>query len=191
MSRLWLLALVACTVGDEHHHHDEPVLDLDSALLVRSRAQLSVCVQIDPAIADPSIADKLRDDVQALRAMHADWAGAGLDRGAVEVVVGCPGGAIIEGPLDGKGAGGSVLGPGLVATPSPFRTHVHVIADTRAQTILGAAPFARAIAELAPVDEHRIAEVSTAIVVPVSALGTDAFRTGALAQSVGLAEVLP
>ena len=35
---------------------------------------------------------------------------------------------------------------------------------------------------LAPVDEHRVAEVSTALVVPASALGSEAFRMQALAE---------
>jgi hypothetical protein len=72
-------------------------------------------------------------------------------------------------------------------TPSPFRTHVHVIADARAVTVLGDQPFARALAEVVHVDEHRVAEVSTALVVSASALGTEAFRMQALAECIGLA----
>jgi hypothetical protein len=52
--------------------------------------------------------------------------------------------------------------------------------------ILGGRPYGRAIAELTQIDEHRLAEVSTAIVIRASALGTEAFRSDALAQSLGL-----
>jgi hypothetical protein len=187
------LSIAACTVGEEHHHDDDGVLDLSSALLVKTRDRLAVCMQLDPLLADqaPAFAATLRADLAQLGGSHPDWRIAGLDRGDVDVAIGCPGGALAAAPLDGKGTAGAVLGPGVSAAPSRFRTHVHVIADARAEAILGDQPFARAIAELAVVDEHRVAEVSTAIVVRASALGTEPFRTQALAQSVGLREVTP
>ena len=193
MTRLMisLLALAGCTVGEHGHAPStaEPVLDLTTALLVHSRDRLQVCLQIDPLLADQtaSLVARLEDDLALLRAAHPDWHASGLDRGAISVEVGCPGGAVVEGPIDAKGAGGAVLGPGLMPAPSPFRTHVHVIADARATTVLGDQAFARALAEVAPVDEHRVAEVSTALVVPASALGSEAFRMQALAECIGLA----
>lgn len=189
---LLALSIVACTVGEEHHH-DDGVLDLSTALLVSTRDRLAVCLQLDPALGGDAeaIRAQLAADLTRLGGSHPDWQIAGLDRGALEVEVGCPGGALAGEPLDGKGAAGAVLGPGVSAAPSRFRTHVHVLADARAAAVLGDRPFARAIAELAIVDEHRVAEVSTAIVVRASALGTETFRTQALAQSVGLREVSP
>ncbi|HEY5939124.1 MAG TPA: hypothetical protein VIU61_30945 [Kofleriaceae bacterium] len=188
---LLVLSIAACTVGEEHHH-DDSVLDLSSALLVKTRDRLAVCLQLDPLLADqaPALTATLDADLARLGSSHPDWQIAGLDRGVIEVAVGCPGNALAT-AVDGKGAAGAVLGPGVSAMPSRFRTHVHVITDARADAVLGDQAFGRAIAELAIVDEHRVAEVSTAIVVRASALGTEAFRTHALAQSVGLREVSP
>jgi hypothetical protein len=194
MSRLvsaFTLSLIACTVGDSGQLpvDEDDVLDLSTALLVHSRDHLQVCVQIDPLLADQTAAlvAQLSDDLQALRGSHPDWEASGLERGAITVDVGCPGGAVVDTPIDAKGMGGAVLGPGVMAIPSPYRTHVHVISDARAQAVLGEQPYARALAELVTVDEHRVAEVSTALVVPAAALGSERFRMQALAESVGLA----
>ena len=135
---------LACTIGeDPPTHTPEGIVDLESALLVRSRDHLQVCLQVDPALASQTaaIAARLRDDLGHLEA-HRDWSAAGLDRGAIEVVIGCPGGASVDHSLDAKGAGGSVLGPGMTMTPSPFRAHVHAIADTHAAAVLGDEAFA-------------------------------------------------
>ncbi len=175
---------VSCTVGDEAEHDD--ILDLDNALLVSSRDRLEVCLQVQPALAAQAVqlADRLRDDLALLRAHHPDWQIAGVDD--FVVVIGCPASATVAQPIDDKGTAGVVVGPGLQAKPSPFRVHVHVISDATATTVLGARSFARAIAELAVVDDHRVAEVSTALIVRVTALGSDGFRDDALAQSIGL-----
>ena len=184
------IIIVACTVGDEHHHDesDDGPLDLDSALLVDSRDHLAVCLQVDATLtADaPRLAAQLHADLMALRSAHTDWRAAGLDTGEVAVTIGCPGGLVPTGAIDTKGAGGAVIGPGLRAAPTPFRTYVHVIPDATATTVLADRLFGRAIAELAAVDEHRVAEVSTAIVIRASALGTAEFRADALAQAIGL-----
>ena len=190
MTRLIAILLVGCTVGESGHAHtdSDEVLDLTSALLVRSRDSLQLCVQVDPILGAQaaSFAARLHDDLVLLRAAHPDWQASGLDRGGIAVTIGCPGGAIVDGAIDAKGVGGAVLGPGVMATPSPFRTHVHVIADEHAPAVLGDEPYVRALAELVTVDEHRVAEVSTALVVPASAIGTDVFRMHALAESIGL-----
>lgn len=179
-------AIFSCIVGDTHVE-DEGVLDLDSALLVRSRDRLEVCVQVDPALAGQTdhFANLLRADLRRLQTTHPDWRAAGLD-GDFAVVVGCPGDAIASQLADDKGTFGAVIGPGLRAAPSQFRVHVHVMGDATAAVVLGDRPFARAIAELAVVDEHRIAEVSTAVIVRAPLLGGDEFRGDALAQSLGL-----
>ena len=185
------LALMSCMVGDEGRYPDDDadgVVDMSSALLVSTRDHLDICVQVDPLIADRAgeLVGRVQVDVTHLAEAHPDWAAAGLDHGAISVVAGCPGAATIDAPIDAKGTAGVVLGPGFTTEPSPFRLHVHVIADARATAVLGDALYARALAELAPLDEHRVAEVSTALVVPVSALGTEAFRMRALAESLGL-----
>src|SRR5262245_50878601 len=128
------LALMSCMVGDAGHddQDDSDVFDMSSALLVASRDHLQLCLQIDPLLADQASAliGRLHDDVAQLAATHPDWAAAGLDRGAISVVAGCPGAATIEttinAPIDAKGTGGVVLGPGFTTEPSPFRLHVHV-----------------------------------------------------------------
>lgn len=173
-----LVALViSCIVGEEQPHEEHPVIDLDSALLVRWRDRLEVCV--DGAGADAAAAT-LRAELAALRAEHPNWRTAGLDRGEINVVVGCPRGAPMAQGTDFKGAGGIVKGPGLREAPTPFRLHVHVVAE--ADT-----PFARAIAELAVVDEHRVAEVSTALVVHAPALASSDLGPQ-LAGALGLRE---
>ena len=195
MSKLYLAAMLVlgCTVGEEAHHHEHDVLDLNSALLVSSRDRLQVCLQLDPALSAQAdvLASKLRADLLALRAQHPSWRVAGLDRGEITVVVGCPGGAAIAQRIDEKGIDGAVIGPGLRSAPTLSRTHVHVLTDAVATSVLGERMFARAIAELAVVDDHRVAEVSTALIVRASAIGTDAFRRDALAQSVGLPALQP
>ena len=180
-----LVVLAACEVPDVAYHDDNSVLDLSSALLVKTRDRLSVCMQLDPALDAAALVATLRDDLAHLR-QHPDWALSGLDHGGVEVTIGCPGARLVDAPMDGKGAGGALVGPGLTTAPSPYRVHLHVLGDARAATVLGDQPFARAIAELATVDEHRVAEVSTALVVRASALGSDSFRNLALAQCLGL-----
>jgi hypothetical protein len=183
-----LAIIVGCTVG-ETLDEDEPEseLDLDSALLVRSRDHLVVCLQIDPALVarTDQYVTQLRTDLATLQARHPDWHVGGLGQNTFEIVVGCPGDGVIPQLIDDKGTGGAVIGPGLRTSPTQFRTHVHVLGDAKA-TVLGDRPFGRAIAELAVVDEHRVAEVSTALVIRASAIGTDAFRDDALAQSLGL-----
>ena len=193
MSKLAFAAILmlGCTVGEEAHHDD--VLDLNSALLVGARDRLQVCLQLDPALAAQTdqLAAKLRADLLALRAAHPSWRVAGLDRGEPRVVVGCPAGAAIAQQIDEKGIDGAVIGPGLRSAPTLSRTHVHVITDEVAARVLGERTFARAIAELAVVDDHRVAEVSTALIVRASAIGSDAFRRDALAQSIGLPVLQP
>lgn len=184
-SAILVLAL-GCTVGEDAPP-SRSLLDLESALLVATRDRLQVCLHLDPDIIaqTDALASRLRADLVALRA-HPDWHAAGLERGDVTVAAGCPGAPVLEAAVDGKGAGGAVLGPGLTSTPSPYRLHLHALGDARASVVLGDLASARAIAELVPVDEHRVAEVSTALVVRASALGTAVFQQETLAPSLGL-----
>lgn len=182
-----LAIIVGCTIGEELDVPEEDEPAFDNALMVRSRDHLAVCLQVDPALAantDAYVA-QLRIDLQVLQSRHPDWHVGGLGQNTFEIVVGCPGDGVIPQLIDDKGTGGAVIGPGLRSAPTPFRTHVHVLGDAKA-TVLGDRPYGRAIAEMTQIDEHRLAEVSTAIVIRASALGTDAFRHDALAQSLGL-----
>jgi len=184
---LVLAIIVGCTVGEQFSDdEDEPVIDPENALLVGARDHLQICLQIDPALAantDRYVA-QLRTDLATLQGRHPDWHVAGLGQNTFEIVVGCLGGSVVIEETDAKGIGGAVIGPGLRAAPSMARVHLHLLPETT--TALGDRLFARAIAELAVVDDHRVAEVSTALVVRASALGTAAFRDDALAQSIGL-----
>jgi hypothetical protein len=181
--------IFACTVGEDAHvDEDDGPFDPDSALLVDSRDHLAVCLQVDATLAADTarLADQLHADLMSLRAAHTDWRAAGLDAGEVRVTIGCPGGPVPLDRIDDKGTGGAVVGPGLRTAPTPYRTYVHVIPDATASAILGDRLYGRAIAELAVVDDHRVAEISTALVIRASAIGTPEFRSGALAESVGL-----
>ena len=187
LGSLALAVIVGCTIGEEFDAPEEESSEaaFDNALLVRSRDHLAVCIQVDPVLAAKTdqYVTQLRVDLQTLQARHPDWHVGGLGQNTFEIVVGCPGDGVIPQLMDDKTS--DVIGPGLRSAPTQFRTHVHVLGDAKA-TVLGDRPYGRAIAELAAVDEHRLAEVSTAIVVRASALGTDAFRADALAQGLGL-----
>jgi len=182
-----LAVIVGCTIGEEFDAPEEEEPTFDNALLVRSRDHLAVCLQVDPVLAanTDQYITQLRTDLQVLQARHPDWHVGGLGQNTFEIVVGCPGDGVIPELIEDKGTGGAVIGPGLRSAPTPFRTHVHVLGDAKAN-ILGGRPYGRASAELTQIDEHRLAEVSTAIVIRASALGTEAFRSDALAQGLGL-----
>ena len=186
MKKLVLALLVAGCASE-----DRPAspVDMNDVLLVKSRTRLAVCVEIDPALrAEPrAIAAQVRTELAAVGAMHPDWKLAGLDRAAPEVAIGCPGDRLVDEPVDPKGA------PRVRATrePSPFRTHVHVLGDALAAKVLGDQPSARTIAELAPIDDHTVVEVSTLLVIRASALGTAQLREATLPNVIGLRALAP
>lgn len=190
-----VLALgISCIMGEEHaqEHEHGPELDPSSPLLVSSRDRLEVCMQVDTNLRSgvDQLVASLRADLQTLSTTHPDWRAAGFDHSEVTIAVGCPGDVSATTAIDAKGAGGVVLGPTDGSEPSPYRTHVHVIEDARAAAVLGDQPFARAVAEVMLVDEHTVAEVSTAILVRKSALGSKEFRDFALTEGVGLRPLL-
>jgi hypothetical protein len=88
-----------------------------------------------------------------------------------------------SGRLESKGA---QVGPGLSLRPSPFRTFVYVLDEAKAQEVLGEEQAIRARAELMEVSDHQMVEVSTALVIRASALGTTALREQWLPMGVGL-----
>lgn len=167
--------------GDGDHAH----LTLQNALLVSDRHALQLCVELSPALEGRSteVLAALEADLDALEKQHPDWERAGFGRAPVRVQRGCPGGALAPGRLEGKGA---MAGPGLSLRPSPFRTFIHVLDDEAAREVLGEQPAVRARAELMQVNEHQSVEVSSALVIRASALGTAAFREEWLPSGVGL-----
>lgn len=157
----------------------------ESALLVNDRQSLAVCVQLDPALEGPRKAEILRTlekDLVAVRSSHPDWEFARYGQEPVRVQLGCPG-AVWPQKLMEKG---SVVGPGTTMTPSEFRTFVYVVDDAKASAVLGTEEAAQGIAELMREDEHVLVEVSSALVVRASALGTSSFQQRWLPMGVGL-----
>jgi hypothetical protein len=142
-------------------------------------------VELDPALKDRSeeLLGALRADLAALEQSHSDWRKAGLGRAPVRVQLGCPGKAMPSGRLESKGA---QVGPGLSLRPSPFRTFVYVLDEAKAQEVLGTEQALRARAELMEVGDHQMVEVSTALILRASALGTDSLREQWLPMSMGL-----
>jgi hypothetical protein len=138
--------------------------------------------------------ETLKSDVAAIKERHPLWEKAGFGQAPVRVQRGCPGAAMPSGRLESKGA---MVGPGVSARPSPFRTFVYIVDDAKAQEVLGEQPAIRARAELMKVEDHVLAEVSTALVVRASALGTSSFQETWLTTGLGLrplsepAEVTP
>lgn len=164
----------------EHSH-----LTLQNALLVEERRGLEVCVELDPALEHRSqeLLGTLKESLAALEQSHPDWGKAGLGRMPVRVQLGCPGHGMPSERLESKGA---AVGPGLSVHPSPFRTFLYVLDDAKAQEVLGDQQFVRARAELMEVSDHQLVEVSTALVLRASALGTSSLREEWLPASVGL-----
>lgn len=177
--------VIGVRCGAETEELEHAHFTTQNALLVSDRSALQVCVELDPALEGRSeeLLGAVRADVAALEQSHSDWRRAGLGREPVRVQRGCPGEAMPSGRLESKGA---QVGPGLSLRPSPFRTFVYVLDEARAQEVLGAEPAIRARAELMEVGDHQMVEVSTALVIRASALGTAALREQWLPMGMGL-----
>ncbi len=160
-------------------------LTLDSALLVAERRGLQLCVELDPSLEGRSqeLLEALKSDVATLEASHPLWEKAGYARAPVRIQRGCPNAGLPAGRLESKGA---MAGPGVSEHPSPFRTFVYVLDETRAQEVLGDEPAIRARAELMKVEDHVLAEVSSSLVIRASALGTSSFQETWLPTGLGL-----
>jgi hypothetical protein len=180
-----MLFLGVRCAGMEDVESEHPHLMLDNALLVGERTGLQVCVELAPSLKDRSgeLLGALKSDLALLRERHPLWEKSGFGQAPVRVQLGCPGAAMPSARLESKGA---LLGPGLSARPSPFRTFLYVLDDAQAQEVLGKEQAIRARAELLKVEDHVLAEVSTALVVRASDLGTPAFQETWLPTGVGL-----
>jgi hypothetical protein len=171
--------------GMEDVTSEHPHLMLDNALLVGERTGLQVCVELAPALKERSgeVLNTLKADLGLLKERHPLWEKSGFGQAPVRVQLGCPGAAMPSARLESKGA---LVGPGLSERPSPFRTFLYVLDDAGAQEVLGKEQAIRARAELLKVEDHVMAEVSTALVVRASDLGTSAFQETWLPTGVGL-----
>jgi hypothetical protein len=176
---------VRCAGEPDDTGSEDSHLLLDNALLVAERRGLQLCVELAPSLEGRSqeLMETLKADVAALEARHPLWEKAGYAQAPVRLQRGCPGAALPAGRLESKGG---LAGPGVRARPSPFRTFLYVLDDAQAQEVLGDEPAIRARAELMKVEDHVLAEVSTALVIRASALGTPAFRETLLPTGVGL-----
>jgi hypothetical protein len=177
--------VIGVRCGAETEEPEHAHFTTENALLVSDRDALHVCVELDPALADRSeeLLGALKEDLAALEQSHSDWRRAGLGRAPVRVQQGCPGQAMPSGRLESKG---TQVGPGLSLRPSPFRTFVYVLDEAKAQEVLGEQRALRARAELMEVSDHQMVEVSTALIVRASALGTAELREQWLPMGVGL-----
>lgn len=176
------LLVSGCAASSDPATASSPV-DTTTALLVKNRTRLEVCVQIDPALhVDPeTILARLRDDLTAVSASHPDWHPAGLDRATPAFTLGCPE-PLVTATLDPKSH------DGIRATnePGPFRVHVHVLGEALATTVLADQPSVKTATEFAHLDDHTIVEVSSLLAIRASALGTTALRDTALPRAIGL-----
>lgn len=179
-----------CAGEMEGEESDHSHLTLEGGLLVAERPALQVCVEVDPALEGRSeeLLSALKGDLAAVEGSHPDWQRARYAQAPVRVQRGCPGGALPSGRLEGRGA---MLGSGPSAHPSPFRTFVYVLGDAKADEVLGAQQAVRARAESMQVGEHLVVEVSTALVIRASALGTASFRDAWLPTGLGLRPLSP
>jgi hypothetical protein len=175
---------VRCGTNEESDH-EHSLLTFESGLLVKDRSALQVCVQMDPALEgarSQELLQTLERDLTAVKESHPDWQKARFDRAAPRVVLGCPGGAWPEAKLEK----GGVVGPGVTRHPSPFRTFIYVLDDAKANAVLGDLESGQMIAELMWEDEDSLVEVSSALIVRASVLGTSSFRELAFPQGLGL-----
>ncbi|MFY0569146.1 hypothetical protein ACN28E_35715 [Archangium lansingense] len=180
-----LVVGVRCAGEPEGEESEHAHLTLEGGLLVAERGALEVCVEVAPTLQGQgeALLGALRGDLAALEDGHPDWEKARYGQAPVKVRLGCPGGAMPSGRLEAKGAR---VGPGTSAHPSPFRTFVYVLDDAKADEVLGGQQAARARAESLKVGDHLVVEVSTALVVRASALGTSSFREEWLPTGLGL-----
>ncbi|AKJ00388.1 hypothetical protein ATI61_104205 [Archangium gephyra] len=180
-----MLFLGVRCAGMEEVESEHPHLMLDNALLVGERTGLQVCVELAPALKERSgeLLGALKSDLALLRERHPLWEKSGFGQAPVRVQLGCPGAAMPSARLESKGA---LVGPGVSEHPSPFRTFLYVLDDAGAQEVLGKEQALRARAELLKVEDHVLAEVSTALVIRASDLGTPSFQETWLPTGVGL-----
>ncbi|WP_164011405.1 hypothetical protein [Pyxidicoccus trucidator] len=154
-----------------------------SALLTSNRDALRLCVREAASLrGDSRAAERLGASLKAVGA-HPDWAAARFGSKTPTVDVGCPGPELALERIEPKE---SILGVGRTAKPGRYRTVIHVLDEKTADVVLGERNAERAPAEFLRVDDHVLAEVTTALVVRESYLDNPEFTSRWLSQSVGL-----
>jgi len=179
------LAAVRCGGEEAHHHdHDDGLFNGQSALLTKNRDALRLCVREAPALhgRGTRVAERLGAKLKALNA-HPDWAAARFGPKTPTVEAGCPGPELALERINPKE---SIVGVGPTSTPARFRTFIHVLDEQTADVVLGDRKAERAVAEFLRVDDHVLAEVTTALVVRESYLDDPEFASRWLSQTVGL-----
>ncbi|NMO21488.1 hypothetical protein HPC49_31690 [Pyxidicoccus fallax] len=162
--------------GDVH-------FDDKSALLTTNRDALRLCVREAPGLRGGGrVTERLDASLKALDA-HPDWAAARFGAKTPTVEAGCPGPALPLARIEPKE---SIVGPGPTTKPGRFRTFIHVLDEKTADVVLGERKAERAVAEFLRVDDHILAEVTTALVVRESYLDDPEFASRWLSQAVGL-----
>jgi hypothetical protein len=173
-----LYAIVQPADADAHSH------PIDSnALLVSNRSVLRVCLQTDASLS-PRISDIVAQLSTALGKVrqHKDWEAAGLGANVPTPEIGC--GAKIPAKRISRF---ELIGPGLTATPGPFRTIIVVLDGKQADTVLGKRPTQFATFESMRVNNHVAAEVTSALVVRQDFLNSSDFAEIYLPAAIGLA----
>lgn len=161
-------------------------VDMASPLLVSTRDDLRLCVQVSEQLGDrqAAILDEVERSVARLTDTHVDWDQAygamrfaGVDE-ACKV-------SVPDGELDEADA--SALGGGFVKTPSDYRAVILVLDDDTADRVLGKRDVAHAPYEMMALSEHEAVEVTNAVVVRESAMGGATFMEDYLPVAVSLA----
>ncbi|AEI63335.1 hypothetical protein [Corallococcus macrosporus] len=180
-----VLAAVRCGGPEDPHAHDDATeFNVQSALLTRNRDALRLCVQESASLRGSAarINERLGASLRAV-SNHPDWAAARFGDRKPTIEQGCPGPALALERLEPKE---SIIGPGLALKASRYRTFIHVLDEKTADVVLGERQVDRAPAEFLRVDDHVLAEVSTALVVRESYLDHPEFAARWLAGAVGL-----
>lgn len=158
-------ALAVLASGSPQH----PRLDLERGLLVSTRTEFQVCVEVPGPLRREQavLVDRLGAAVDAVRA-HPDWEPAGLGAAPPSVTLGCP--------------------PAAAEEPGPYRLRVAVLDEATADERLGRGVGAAAsAAEYLPDAQGHPAEVTTEVQVRASYLASPSFASGELTAAVGLA----
>lgn len=178
--------LIAATDGSDHTHH-HPELNVHNGLLVSTRTDFQVCVQLDPASTVDKVTTErnLRAAIDQVR-RHPVWPRAyehARYDAATAITWGCPGARLPE-----RHDRVTVAGPGVTAHPSPFRVWIYVLDRASADRVLGPQRSVDvATAELMGA-ERTLFPVSSALLIRDAEL---ARTTATVAEHLGEAAGLP
>jgi hypothetical protein len=169
---------VGVDAGTPAHAHFEP----DSSLMVSTRDELRVCVDTHGELGG-GLDQALSAAVGTVR-RHPQWGTARygdtvplLERGCATTL-----------PSTGV-TKGVVVGPGVTADPSPYRTVIVVLDEANAKRYLGDQPAVLVPYELMKLDDHVAVTVTQAVVARGSVVGTPAFANEYLTPALGLEPV--